>query len=168
MTSHELKFKCLRCFEPLPGPSEYPVSLQEGILDTQHHKEHQDTGYEFAVFLCNSCGSWKKVSGKMKEVTSLKFPGYDPAARTLYLPPITNIQREGAKSISYPVSMLVNKAKSLLERFKDEASLSSPPTVITGCMMYMYMNIEKIKNKMDSGPGPGVMQSQRFVPFIYV
>ena len=104
----------------------------------------QDSGYEFAVYLCNSCAEWKKLSGKMKEVTTLKFPAFDLTARTLFLPPISNIQQPsnssqaGTRSITYPVSMLVNKAKSLLERYKAEASLSSPPTTITGCMMYIH------------------------------
>ena len=133
-----LQHKCFRCYEPLPHLSMHPVSLQDGILNAARPVVLQELGYEFAVYLCNPCAHWKKQTGRMREVTTLKFPAYDLATRTLYLPPITNVQLQtnsgqaGTKSINYPVSMLVNKARSLLNRFKDLASLSSPPTKLPG------------------------------------
>merc|ERR1719318_1506523 len=139
-----LSHKCFRCFEPLQDWSEHAVSLQDGILNASYPKVHKEVGYEFAVCLCNPCAHWKKFSGRMREVTTLKFPAFDLATRTLFLPPISTVHLEansskaGTKSINYPVSMLVNKAKSLLERFKDEASLSSPPSDITGSMLYIH------------------------------
>merc|ERR1719318_1197849 len=139
-----LSHKCFRCFEPLQDWSEHAVSLQDGILNASYPKVLKEVGYEFAVCLCNPCAHWKKFSGRMREVTTLKFPAFDPATRTLFLPPIStvhldaNSSKAGTKSINYPVSMLVNKAKSLLERFKDEASLSSPPSDITGSMLYIH------------------------------
>eukprot|EP00092_Neocalanus_flemingeri_P018644 GFUD01020190.1.p1 GENE.GFUD01020190.1~~GFUD01020190.1.p1 ORF type:complete len:1011 (+),score=273.60 GFUD01020190.1:120-3152(+) len=139
-----ISHKCFRCYEPLPCRSLHPVSLQDGIFNPSRPVVLQELGYEFAVYLCDQCAQWKANCGRMREVTTLKFPAYDQATRSLYLPPITSAQMQphssqaAAKSINYPVSMLVNKAKSLLERFKNEASLTSPPSAITGCMMYIH------------------------------
>ena len=79
----------------------------------------------------------------MPYVASLKFPSFDKSSRVLSLPPISSLQSPAGdnqhnNTVSYPVSMLVNKAKSLLCRFKESATLSSPPSQISSNRMYLH------------------------------
>lgn len=136
------KHRCLRCLAGLIQ-LDHPVSIQDGILDKNRPSVLRDLSYEFVVYLCDTCANWKRCHSRMPYVASLKFPSFDKSSRVLSLPPISSLQSPAGDNqhnnrVSYPVSMLVNKAKSLLCRFKESATLSSPPSQISSNRMYLH------------------------------
>jgi len=127
---------CLRCLSSLQNNRVHYVSIREGLYDKHCPSLPGNAVYDFTVYICNKCMRWKRRCNRMKEVIGLGYPAFNAMTRIMDIPPAQNAG--SSEAVAYPVSMLVNKAKSLFKKLKDGASLPSPPSNIRSNTLYLH------------------------------